>query len=131
MSRATNELNLAYAEWNRLTRAQGAAIRSGNWSFVAECQGALAQLRQNIDRLNSGIAEQTVESDGGNNPNPQASRATILELIELQRRNLISLEQRRQRLSAHIENLSRASRNLRCLQRSYRAPTVEAWSSYS
>jgi hypothetical protein len=43
-----------------------------------------------------------------------SAKATVLELIELQR----TLQQRRQRLSSYIEGLSRPGRTLRGLQRS-------------
>jgi hypothetical protein len=127
MSDSEADLPSAYAEWRRLAQAEGNAIRSGNWSFVAECQDALRRLQTTIDRL-------TVESHPAqleNRSSKQVSRGTILELIELQHRNLISLQQRRERLSAEIENVSRAGKNLRDIQRSYSAPAPPAWSSYS
>jgi hypothetical protein len=125
------ELDRAYAEWRRLAEAEGRAIRSGNWKFVAECQQALCQLRPQIDDLTSQLRQQIPSSDPPTCPRKQLTRSTILELIELQRRNLISLEQRRARLSAHIENLMRSGRNLREIQRSYAAPTIAVFNSYS
>ena len=120
-------LTSALAEWRRLAEAEGNAIRAGNWGFVAECQKALSQLRpvidQHTDRRTGG------SSDAGKHRS--TAKATVLELIELQRKNLLSLEQRRQRLSEHIENLARAGKNLRALKRSYSLPIPAAWSSYS
>ena len=131
MNTAAAELDRAYAEWRRLAEAEGRAIRSGNWKFVAECQQALSQLRPLIDELTSQLRQQIPSSDPDTCPRKQLTRATILELIELQRRNLNSLEQRRQRLSAHIENLMRSGRNLREIQRSYATPATAAFNSYS
>jgi hypothetical protein len=120
------ELTSALAEWRRLAEAEGNAIRAGNWGLVADCQKALSQLRPVID-------QHTALRNGGNSETVKhrSAKATVLELIELQRRNLLSLEQRRQRLSEHMENLARAGKNLRALKRSYSVPIAAAWSSYS
>jgi hypothetical protein len=119
-------LEEAYSEWRRLAEAEGKAIRIGDWRFVADCQQALGRLRPIIDRL----TEQTRQGLGEPR-RAQFPRATVLELIELQRRNLASLQQRRQRLSAQMEELSRTGRNLRGIQRSYSPPPPPAWNSYS
>jgi hypothetical protein len=128
---AEEELHGAYSEWRRLSEAEGKAIREGNWGFVAECQLALTRLRSTIDQLTTKAGEE-IRNLGLSAETCQSSRrATVLNLIELQRRNLASLQQRRQRLSAHIENLVRSNRNLRGIQRSYTERTSPAWSSYS
>lgn len=119
-------LDDAYSEWRRLAEAEGKAIRLGDWRFVADCHQAVSRLRPVIDRL----TQQTRQglSDANRMVFP---RGTVLELIELQRRNLASLLQRRQKLSAQMEELSRAGRNLRDIQRSYSPPPPPAWNSYS
>jgi hypothetical protein len=125
------QLHQVLAEWRRLTVAEGRAIREGNWEFVSECQRALSELRPKIEGL-TGRTTQEVTSPPTEPPTRKiSSRATVLELIELQRKNLQSVEQRRQKLSSHIEGLSRAGRNLRGLQRSYAGPAKASWSSYS
>ena len=121
------QLNQVLAEWRRLALAEGKAIREGNWAFVLDCQRALSELRPKIDGLTNNNSPSTSESV---NRKP-STRATILELIELQRNNLHSLQQRRQKLSAYIEGLSRTGRTLRGLQRSYASPVAASWSSYS
>src|SRR5258708_2728306 len=119
---AEAELDYSYSEWRRLAEAEGKAIREGNWGFVVECQQALSQLRLIIDRLTDQV-RQKLRNQGSDTPAPKASRrAVVLQLIELQRRNLASLHQRRERLSIHVEQLSRAGRNLREVQRSYAPP---------
>jgi hypothetical protein len=124
------QLHQVLAEWRRLTVAEGKAIREGNWEFVSECQRALSELRPKIE----GLTGRTTQEENLPTERPTrktSSRATVLELIELQRKNLQSLEQRRQKLSSYIEELSRAGRNLRGLQRSYAGPAKASWSSYS
>ncbi|HLH52259.1 MAG TPA: hypothetical protein VKY92_01390 [Verrucomicrobiae bacterium] len=116
----------ALAEWRRLAEAEGHAIRSGNWSFVIDCQKSITALRATIDEL-------TLQSRSAEDPFPKrpSQRSIVLELIELQRRNLAALQQRREKLSHHIENVTRASRNLRGIQRSYAPAAPSGWSSYS
>ena len=118
-------LHLVLAEWRRLAEAEGQAIRSGNWPFVANCQAALATLRAKIDELT--ISARSTDSCPARAPH----RSSVLELIELQRRNLAALQQRREKLSSHIESLARSGRNLRGIQRSYAPAGPGAWSSYS
>src|SRR5689334_13412931 len=115
-------LDEAYSEWRRLAEAEGKAIRLGDWRFVADCQQALSKLRPVIDRL-------TRSASGARSP-VGSPRATILELIQLQQRNLSDLEQRRQRLSAQIQELSRSGFALRGIQRSYSSAPPPAWNSY-
>lgn len=131
MTTTGEQLNEVLAEWRRLAVAEGKAIREGNWAFVSECQRALCELRPQIDALN-GKASQPQAFPAAESSNRKiSSRATVLELIELQRNNLQSLQQRRQRLSAYIEGLARTGRTLRGLQRSYAGPGASSWSSYS
>jgi hypothetical protein len=125
------ELDQALAEWRRLAEAQGQAIRAGNWQFVADCQAAIIQLRATVDKASGNAPPEAAKPALEKLPPKSHRRSTVLELIELQRRNLAALELRRQRLSNHIEHLARTGRNLRCIQRSYAPLSPAAWSSYS
>jgi hypothetical protein len=127
---AEHELRDLYAEWRRLAEAEGKAIREGNWEFVAQCQKAISQLPPRIDRLTGQARDLANASSDARTPKLER-RSTVLDLIELQRRNLASLQERRLKLSAHVEQLSRAGRNLRGIQRSYAPAATPAWSSYS
>jgi hypothetical protein len=128
---ASDDLEHAYSEWRRLAEAEGKAIRAGDWAFVADCQKALRQLQPVIDRLSNHNQKMASRPDSDILARRVTSRATVLELIELQRQNLAALQQRRLRLSAHVEQLSLTSRNLRGIQRSYTSPRPAAWDSYS
>jgi hypothetical protein len=120
-------LSQALGEWRRLAEAEGQAIRAGNWSLLADCQAALAILRGVIDQLTGEIHASTNEGL----KRKTSQRSVVLELIELQRKNLATLKERRERLSVHVEHLTRTGRNLRGIQRSYAPPGPAAWSSYS
>jgi len=125
------ELEHAYSEWRRLAEAEGKAIRAGDWRFVADCQKALSQLQPVITRLTDQVREKN-SALRSQAPSCKANtQATILNLMALQQGNLASLEQRRQRLSEHIQQLARTGRNLRGIQRSYSSPRPSAWNSYS
>jgi hypothetical protein len=128
---AGDDLDHAYSEWRRLAEAEGKAIRAGDWRLVADCQKALAQLQSVIDRLSIRNQPESSLPESRNAGRKLTSRATILDLIELQRQNLATLLQRRQRLSEHIEQTSRTNRNLRGIQRTYASPPPAAWNSYS
>jgi hypothetical protein len=128
---AGDDLDHAYSEWRRLAEAEGKAIRAGDWPFVTDCQKALSQLQPVIDRLLNQNQNAPPRPDSDTLARKLNSCASVLELIELQRQNLAALQQRRQRLAAHIEQLSRTGRNLRGIQRSYASPPAPAWNSYS
>jgi hypothetical protein len=128
---AGDDLDHAYSEWRRLAEAEGKAIRAGDWGFVADCQKALRNLQSVIDRLSNSNREESPLKESSISVRRLPSRASVLELIELQRQNLATLQQRRERLSAHVEQLSRTVRNLRGLQRSYASPPPAAWNSFS
>ena len=120
-------LSQALGEWRRLAEAEGQAIRAGNWSLLADCQAALAAVRGAIDQLAGEVNGSTNEGLRSKT----SHRSVALELIELQRKNLATLKERRERLSVHVEQLTRAGRNLRGIQRSYAPPGPAAWTSYS
>jgi hypothetical protein len=126
---ADGELHCAYVEWRRLAEAEGEAIRADNWGFVAECQRALTHLRPIIDRLTNAARQEPASPGSGSLTGQTHYRAIVLELMELERRNLTWLQQRREKLSAQIEQLSRAGRNLRGIQRSYAPLGPSAWTS--
>ena len=120
-------LSQALAEWRRLAEAEGQAIRAGNWSLLADCQAALTTLRTVIDALTRKPHNSGGETLTAKTPH----RPIVLELIELQRKNLAALKERRERLSVQVDQFARTGRNLRGIQRSYAPPSPAAWSSYS
>jgi hypothetical protein len=127
------ELLAALSEWRRLAEAIGKAIREGNWNFVAECQSAISQLRPSLDRVTGqnrqNSASPTAALSSGTRK--ATARAIVLDLIELEKRNLASIRERREKLAAHVAQLGRTNRNLRGIQRSYAPPLPSAWNSYS
>lgn len=124
------ELHQALCEWRRLVDAVGKGIRAGDWTFVAECQRAIAQVRPTVDRF-TGRPQATASQNAPGGPAKTATRALVLDLIELEQKNLGSIQQRRDKLSAHIEDLLRANRNLREIRRSYAFPAPPALNSFS
>ena len=126
-----DDLQHAYREWRRLAEAEGKAIRAGDWQLVADCQRALNQLQPAITQLNERLREQGQSSASQAPAARHNSRASVLELIALQTQNLAALQQRRERLSAHVQRLLLAARNLRGIQRSYASAAPGGWNSYS
>ena len=110
-----------YREWQRLAEAEGEAIRTGNWPAVADCQHAMEQLQSRI----------TACGDRVRAANDTTLRATVNELIEMERRNNVLLDLARHSARMQLDKLSEAGRILRRVQRSYAPKPDAAWTSFS
>lgn len=108
----------SYREWQRLAEIEGDAIRSRNWSLVADCQNALRELQPKILRQTEAAPR-------------NACRDLVAELLELEQRNQELLEQCRQAASTQRTQLEHTRANLRRIQRSYAPAPRAAWVSFS
>lgn len=116
---AEQELLNAYREWHRLALAEAKAIRTHNWSLLADCQLAIADFQKLISRL-SLDARRDWESAGLDcAAKERGIQVFAHELLDLTRQNQTLLQQAKDAASAQLENLGEAGRNLQRLQRSY------------
>ena len=128
---SNSTLQEIYREWHRLAEAEGEAIRAGNWTAVADCQRALEQLQPRIAACAQHARNESAPPVADRATADQNLRATINELIELERRNHGLLELARRSAHAQLAELSEADRTLRRLQRSYAPKPAAAWTSFS
>ncbi len=124
-------LQKVYREWHRLAEAEGEAIRAGNWTAVADCQRAMEQLQPRILACAEQARNGSIRSGADPAVVDQNLRATINELIELERRNNALLELARRSAHTQLAELSEADRTLRRVQRSYAPKPAAAWTSFS
>jgi hypothetical protein len=103
-------------EWRRLAEAEGEGIRAGDWLLVAECQSALRQLQSELDSRKAQATTRWSSEDG---KQEQAFRDCLSQLLELEKRNLTWIAERRRQLNELVEQATLSSRNLRLIQRSY------------
>jgi hypothetical protein len=128
---AYQELKSLYQEWRRLSEAEGKAIRLNEWLAVNECQSAKYKLQACIT-----LATETFLSDAAKEGRDAGEydrqfRGTVAELIQLEERNGLWLEDQMRHARQQQEELSRSARNLRQVHRAYAAAESAAWHSYS
>ena len=125
-----NELQNAFREWHRLARAEGDAIRTGNWSLVTNCQNALQELQPRILRC---MEEARLESarPGADSHGNDGIRTLITELLEIENQNNALLSTMRGTLQAQLGQLEQSGHTLRQIQRSYAPARPPVWSSFS
>ena len=121
----------AYNSWEQLTRTEGAAIQSGDWSRVAECQQSKQGLQKKIIRLTESAQAECIETGLDSKNFERDLRPIINNLISMENRNSELLAIRRQAADVEKLDLDQASQNLRRVQKSYSPPTAPVWNSYS
>ena len=121
----------AYDSWEQLTRAEGAAIQSGDWARVAECQQAKQTLQKQIIHLTESAQAECIETGLDSKNFERDLRPIINNLIAMENRNSELIAIRRQAADVEKLDLDQASQNLRRVQKSYSPPTAAVWNSYS
>ena len=119
---AVEELTALYEQWRQLTVSEGKAIQSASWSRVEQCQSAKARLQPRIVEISQRLED-------GSHKN--LFRPILSELMEMERRNNLLLEEMRRASEGLQRDLDRSSRNLRQIHKSYVPPARTHWQSYS
>jgi len=127
---AGRNLTEAYQEWRRLAETEGAAIGARNWSLISACQKTIEQLQEQISQV-SPAARREWAASGNRTAREESLKATIEELIRLEQRNQTLLGAMRAAMSEKLDQLDRAGRNLKKIQRSYGAVRPAVWNSFS
>jgi ElaB/YqjD/DUF883 family membrane-anchored ribosome-binding protein len=128
---ADTQLHQVLQEWRRLAEAEGEAIRSCNWSLVAECQEALRALQHTVTQLRQTARETWTDSGAESRNRQEAFRQAVSALIEIESRNHAQLSALRQDAQSKISQLESASHTLRRVHRSYSPALPAAWTSFS
>ena len=125
------QLQDTYREWRRLAQAEGDAIRSGNWSLVADCQKAMRELQPLILRLSAASREE-LTGDGPDREKREKSLSDLItEVFEIESCNSTLLQNLQETARAETENLERAGRLLRQVHERYVPSRPAAWISFS
>lgn len=109
----------AYRKWRRLATACQKAICRRNWTFLLECQSAIAKLQPFIDTVTKKARDEWKRSPADRPAKETKLRAIILELKALLESNKKLLQVARAVAARKREELERAGRNLRRIQSSY------------
>ena len=121
----------AYQDWRRLAELEGEAIRTRDWSLVADCQKKLSALQSRISRLTNGPREEWRRSGGDLAQKEIHLRQTISSLIELETQNSASLAAAKESARAQLAQAEVIRQNLKRVQRSYSPTGPAVWNSFS
>lgn len=116
---AEHELLNAYREWHRLACAEAKAIRTHNWSLLADCQLAITDFQSLVSRLHT-EAQKEWQRDGLDcSIKEHGLQVFAHELLDLTRQNQVLLQQVKDEACLRLDELGEAGHNLQRLQRSY------------
>lgn len=118
----TEELSELFRQWRSLTEDEGVAIEAGAWNQVEGCQSAKSRLQPRISELSQRVDSAAHET---------RFRPVVEELMQMERRNGVLLQQKRSNAREQQHSLDRSQRNLRQIQKSYLPPARMHWQSYS
>ncbi len=113
------ELFRAYQEWRRLAEAETKAIRSRNWSLLADCQRAIMDFQALVTRLSPEVRDEWRKDEVTRAEKEQTLQTLVNELIVITRRNHSLLTSARDTAQYRLDEISNASRNLNRIKRSY------------
>ncbi len=116
------ELTALYHQWRTLTENEGRAIAADSWPDVEQCQRAKSRLQPRIIEVSQRLADDLHD---------RQFRLVLEELMQMERQNGTSLNERRKAADQARETLQQSSRSLRQLHKSYVPPAKTLWQSYS
>jgi ElaB/YqjD/DUF883 family membrane-anchored ribosome-binding protein len=128
---ASDELQNAYQEWRRLAKAEGEAIRAGDWSLVSDCQNAMQKIQGRIMHCTEEARREWARLGAEGAAREKSVRTLITELIDIERQNNTLLDTVRQTAQTQLGELKQAGHTLRQVQRSYAPARPPVWTSFS
>jgi hypothetical protein len=128
---AGDQLEKAYQEWRSLAKAEGDAIRAGNWTVVSDCQQALKMLQPQILNWTGPARKERAELGSLGVAREKNLQKLISETVELEQRNQAALDELSREARTQFGQLQQAGHTLRQVQRSYAPARPPAWSSFS
>ncbi|HLP75562.1 MAG TPA: hypothetical protein VK327_01480 [Candidatus Paceibacterota bacterium] len=128
---ANDQLQLAYQQWRQLAEAEGEAIRGSNWPAVERCQNSLHELQPQIIHWTQEARDEWKKLGRDVSSEENSLRSIIGELIEIERRNCVWLNEVQETTRAQMADLNQCGYTLRQVHRSYSHTRGPAWSSFS
>lgn len=126
---AEHELLNAYREWHRLACAEAKAIRTHNWSLLADCQLAITDFQTLVSRLHAEAQQEWQGAGLDCSAKEHSLQVFAHELLDLTRQNQVLLQQVKDEACLRLGELGEAGQNLQRLQRSYGSPGVIRFSA--
>lgn len=117
-----DELSALYQQWRSLSEDEREAIETRAWSNLEQFQAAKARLQPRIVELSQRLDVATHE---------RQFHKVVGELMQLEHRNGVLLQQQRQAADEQMRELDKAGRHLRQLHKSYVPAARTHWQSYS
>ncbi len=131
VARARDQLRQLYRQWQSLTQAEGDAIRRGSWPILARLQASKRLLQQSITTATRGLeAEQAAHGIGRGHLEDEFG-GLVADLMQLESRNLESLEAQLRLAKAHEQELESSAARLRLIRDTYGHERPSLWHSYS
>jgi hypothetical protein len=125
------QLQNLYEEWRRLTRKEGAAIQTSNWTEVSACQTAKQVLQIQIIRCSEEFQSEPAKDATQWSALEKSLRAQVNELIMMETQNGQWLSEVRQAAEAEFAVLTRSEHNLHRVQNTYGSTQSAQWQSFS
>jgi hypothetical protein len=120
-----------YAQWRRLSLAEGEAIRAANWATVEKCQADKASLQTRITAAGKSCSTKR-QRPGSSEPEAERElRGLVRELLALERENEAALQAQQRRTHQQQAEFTQTSRALRRVHAAYAPGGRAGWHSYS
>ena len=120
-----------YERWRELGAAETAGIHAGDWRKIERAQAAKQALQPQIDEQIRAFRQEVERASGDWRKAGSALKTILDELTQLELRNRDLLQAKMQEVRFVRDDLQRASRNLRQVQRAYATESDAIWHSYS
>ncbi|PAW81634.1 MAG: hypothetical protein B9S33_16280 [Pedosphaera sp. Tous-C6FEB] len=128
---ARDHLFSLYEQWRRLSLAEGDGIQRGDWAEVRRCQNAKQTLQERIVLAIDALKAEQVGLPAEPGETESAIRTVVSRLMELEGHNSRLLAEQRARSEAEQAGATRATQNLRQLNRAYGQSHASGWQNYS
>ena len=131
--RAQGEAQLleAYQDWRRLAELEGEAIRTRDWTLMADCQQKLSALQSRIIQFTSQARDEWRRTGADLTLKEENLRQTVSSLVELEMQNSSALSAARETARAQLDQLDVARQNLKRVHRSYSSTSPAVLNSFS
>ena len=126
-----NDLTLLFSDWRETTRAEGDAIAHGRWSEVAAHQQHKRDLQRDIVTVTEAWQRTWPRTGETQADYEQQFRPLLGELIELETRNALLIDELRAANRAEQSRMDQTVTTLRGVRRAYGTSTSTHWASYS
>ncbi len=131
LAQARDSLLGYYRQWQTLTDAEGAAIRSGDWVQVEHLQATKKQLQKFILAAAAALRAEADAAGVSLSVMEREFCTLVSQLIQLEVRNREEIAARRHQAEADLAVIESSRQHLRQIQRAYASGRDTVWQCYS